>query len=104
VNIRCIAGLVGAGAVRFLTDDADAAEAALRREGYAVERRAVVALPVSNTPGELALVTSRLAKAGLNVEAAYLAATPDGEHFVVVVEVEDARAAEQALVAPAILQ
>lgn len=95
VNIRCVASLAGAGAVRFLTDDAPKAEAALRREGYQVERRNVVALPVSNTPGELALVAERLARANINVDATYLAATGDGEGFQVVVEVADAVMAAQ---------
>lgn len=93
MNIRCVASLAGAGAVRFLTDDPAKAEAALLGEGYSVERRSAVALPVSNTPGELALVAERLARAGINMDAAYLAANGDG--FEVVIEVADPAVAAQ---------
>jgi hypothetical protein len=101
VNIRAVAAASGAGAVRFLTDDADAAHAALTKEGFSVERRPVVALPISDTPGELALVCERLARAGINLEAVYMAVA--GQRVEVVVEVaspkEAAAAARGELVA-----
>ncbi|HEX9708784.1 MAG TPA: hypothetical protein VGB42_02270 [Candidatus Thermoplasmatota archaeon] len=104
VNIRSVAGVGGASVVRFLTDDPAAAEAALSREGFVVERRPVVALPISNTPGELALVAERLAMAGINLEAAYLAAAVGGQGLEVVVEVADPEAAANAARGAALLR
>ncbi len=62
------------GVVHVLAHDANAARAALRSAGYAVEAEfEVVILPMPDRPGELAMVMRRLADAGVNVRFVYFA-------------------------------
>lgn len=99
VNIRALAAVSPGTSdeVRFITDDADAAERALKEAGYRVRRSEVVTLRLSNTPGELAVASEKLARAGINIEGAYIAASDDGERFEVVFEVGDLKAARAVL-------
>lgn len=98
VNIRAFAA-VAAGKtdeVRFLVDDPDAAEKALKGAGYKVRRLEVIAIRASDTPGELAAHAEKLSKAGINIEGGYLAAAADGGHEMIF-EVSDLKAAAKAL-------
>lgn len=97
VNIRGFSAIPPSEWIRFLPDDADAGERALKEAGYEVKRAEVVTHRISNTPGELALVAERLSKAGVNIEAAYLAASAEGEKLELVFEVSDVKAAKKAL-------
>ena len=99
VNIRAFAA-VGPGKsdeVRFLVDNAEAAESVLKAAGYRVRRQEVLTLPASNTPGELAAHAENLAKAGINIEGGYLAASENGERVEIIFEVDDLKAARKAL-------
>jgi hypothetical protein len=99
VNIRAFAAVAPGKVdeVRFITDDADAGERALKDAGFKVRRANVITLRLSNTPGELALASEKLAKAGVNINGAYLAASLDGERSEIVFEVSDYEAAQKAL-------
>lgn len=68
----------------FLVLDAAAASSALTDAGYTVEKtREALFAPVANKPGTLEHYADRLANAGVNVEAVYLAA---GTRLVVVTD------------------
>ena len=99
VNIRAFAAVLAGKTdeVRFVVDDPDAAEKALKNAGYKVRRLEVLALPASDTPGELAAYAENLAKAGINIEGGFLASAPDGKHTEIIFEVGDIKAARRAL-------
>jgi hypothetical protein len=72
VNIEGIAEVDGV--VHVLARDPSAARAALRAGGYPiVGELEVVVMPMSDRPGELAMVMQRLAEAGVNLRFVYLA-------------------------------
>ena len=99
VNIRAFA-IVGTGnssEARFIVDDAEAALGALEAAGYKARRQEVLAFPTSNTPGELAALSEKLARAGVNIEGGFMAASDKDGHFEVIFEVADLGAARKAL-------
>jgi hypothetical protein len=65
----------GRGFLHLLVEDAGAARSALEGGGFTVagEREAIVLGDVENRPGYLGELARRLAGAGVNIEAAYLA-------------------------------
>lgn len=99
VNIRAFAALAPGRSdeVRFVVDDAEAGEAVLKEAGYKVRRLEVLAIPSSNTPGELAAQAQNLAEAGVSIEGGFLAAAGDGEHYEIIFEVSDLKGARKAL-------
>lgn len=99
VNIRAFAAVAPGAAdeMRFLVDNPDAAERALKEAGYKVRRQEVLAIRASNTPGELAAHAERLAQAGINIEGGYLATSDDGERIEIIFEVGDVKAAKKAV-------
>ena len=89
----CGYGSADAGAIHFLVTDRDAAVRALDEAGFPVVReREVVVEEMTNEPGVVARLSRRLANAGINVEAVYIAA---GNRLVIVTE--DAVAARAAM-------
>src|SRR5438105_4583427 len=77
INIEGIAGFAVAGVggiVHLLVEDGAAARAALEGAGVGVEREVdVVVVDIADRPGELGKVARRLADAGVNLTAGYLA-------------------------------
>jgi len=77
INIEGIAGFAVTGVgglVHLLVDDADAARAALEGAGIPIASVAdVVVVDVKDEPGELGRVVRKIADAGVNVTAGYLA-------------------------------
>jgi hypothetical protein len=72
VNIEGIAEVEGV--VHVLARDPSAARAALRSGGYTIDGEVeVLVLPMTDRPGELAMITQRLADASVNVRFVYLA-------------------------------
>jgi hypothetical protein len=62
------------GVVHVLARDPSAARAALRSGGYKIEGELeVLILPMPDRPGELSMITRRLADASVNVRFVYLA-------------------------------
>lgn len=96
VNIDgfCAVGTGSQGFLHVLLEDAAAGRAALQEAGFAVvaERAAVVLPGVEDRPGYLGSVARRVADAGINIEAAYLATNTR-----LVLSVDDVEAARQAL-------
>lgn len=72
VNIEGVAEVEGV--VHVLARDPNAARAALRSGGYTIDGELeVLVLPMTDRPGELAMITQRLADASVNVRFVYLA-------------------------------
>jgi hypothetical protein len=96
VNIDGFSATVdgGRGFLHLLVDNAGSARSALEGAGFTVsgERDAIVLDDVDDRPGFLGETGRKLADAGINVEAAYLATNTR-----IVVVVENAEAARGAL-------
>ena len=91
VNIEGIAEIDGV--VHILARDPSAARASLRAGGYPIEGELeVLVMPMTDRPGELAMITRRLADASVNVRFVYLATETR-----VVIGVDDITAARQVL-------
>ena len=91
VNIDGIAEVEGV--VHVLARDPSAARSALRTGGYTIEGELeVLIMPMPDRPGELAMITRRLADASVNVRFVYLATETR-----VVIGVDDITAARQVL-------
>ena len=91
VNIDGIAEVEGV--VHVLARNPTAARAALRAGGYPIEGELeVLIMPMPDRPGELGMITRRLADASVNVRFVYLATETR-----VVIGVDDITAARQVL-------
>ena len=97
VNIRAIhvASLGEIGVVKIIVDRPEQAYAALSAHG-AVRKVPVLALRVPDRPGALHQITATLSQAGINIENASGFAV-SGNEAVLILEVADVLAAEQAL-------
>jgi hypothetical protein len=51
----------------------------------------------NNEPGTLGTIAERLARAGINIEYAYLASTPNAEHGLMILRPSNVEKAERAL-------
>ena len=97
INIRAAAAFAyeGRGFLHFVVDDADSAVAALKLAGWnVVQRREVLAVSLDDHPGELGRYARRLANAGINISALYMAAGHSGD-LEVIVAVENVEAARE---------
>jgi hypothetical protein len=91
VNIDGLAEVEGV--VHVLARDPNAARSALRAGGFTIEGELeVLILPMPDRPGELSMITRRLADASVNVRFVYLATETR-----VVIGVDDITQARQVL-------
>jgi hypothetical protein len=91
VNIEGIAEIQGV--VHILARDPSAARSCLRSSGYAIEDELeVLIMPMTDRPGELSMITRRLADASVNVRFIYLATETR-----VIIGVDDVNKARQVL-------
>lgn len=88
----------GSGTVGFVVKDKDAAKArrALKKAGLRATERKAVEVRLTDKPGALARVTSKLAKAKVNIASEYVLAPGRGS-VTLAFGVKDARKAEKAL-------
>ena len=79
VNIKALAGLAVDTYVllRIVVDEPESAREALKRAHIAYEESEVLTVLLENRAGELANVTNRLSRAGVNLRAIYLTGTVD---------------------------
>ena len=79
VNIKSLAAisLDNQAVLRLIPDDPDAARSALREKRIRFEEHEVQKVLLENKAGELTGLASRLAEAGLNLEAIYLVGVAD---------------------------
>jgi hypothetical protein len=97
VNIKAISaeGLGEAGIIRVITEDVNTAKRALGREGYSFSVAEIVAIELTDRPGELGKVTRKLADEGINIQYIYILGKEKGKTDIAlkVDDVEGARAA-----------
>lgn len=88
----------GTGTVGFVVKDKDTAKArrALKKAGLRATERKAVEVRLTDKPGALARVTSKLAKAKVNIASEYVLAPGRGS-VTLAFGVKDARKAEKAL-------
>ncbi len=74
VNIKAIASERGNARpmIRIVTDDETTAKSALTRSGIPYDLRDLIAVKMSDRPGELGKIARKLAKAMVNVDSIYI--------------------------------
>src|SRR5262249_9502290 len=90
VNIKSIAGMGmnNQGIIRVIPDDIEAARTALTDANIRFEESELVSALLENKAGELGEVASKLANAGLNIQAIYVIGL-EGELVEVALAVDD---------------
>jgi hypothetical protein len=58
--------------IRVITDDENSAKSALKSASLEFTEREVLVVSLSDRPGELAKVTKKLARAGINIESLFI--------------------------------
>lgn len=91
VNIRALslADTTDFGILRLIVNDNQAAEKALKDEGFTVGKTNVLAIEVDDTPGGLNNVLDPLTSAGINVEYMYAFANPQGQNAIMIFRFHD---------------
>jgi hypothetical protein len=74
VNIRGISTDLGGNPaiIRVITDDEASARRVLTSSGMDFVERDIIVISMSDKPGELAKLTKRLARAGINIESMFI--------------------------------
>jgi hypothetical protein len=98
VNIRAIASESkhDSSFLRVVTSDVTTTEKALSQVGLKYDLSDILVLDLLDRPGELAKVSRRLARAGINVHSIYLLGSKNGRTEIAVV-VDDPERARTAL-------
>lgn len=95
VNIRGIATDVGGGRpmVHIITDDDNSARAALKAAQLDFVEQEVIVVSMADRPGELAKITKKLARGGININSLFMLGplTPLEEVAMTVDRMEDAK-------------
>ncbi len=81
VNIRGISTDLGGpkSIIRVITDDEASARSILKANGIENQERDVLVISLSDKPGELARMTRKLAKAGINIESLFILGSKTSE-------------------------
>ncbi len=96
VNIRTISTEPHAEVVRIVTADPVKSRESLQRAGMVFSERNLLVAKLKDEPGELARVSSALAKEGVNIDAAYML-DKDSKHVHVAFAVSDENKAKNIL-------
>ena len=98
VNIKAIASERGNARpmIRIVTDDETTAKSALVRSGISYDLRDVIAVKMTDRPGELGKIARKLAKAMVNVDSIYIIGK-DGGTTDIAFTVDNIQRAEDAL-------
>jgi hypothetical protein len=91
VNIRALslADTTDFGVLRLIVNSNDAAEQALKKEGFTVGRTKVLAVEVTDEPGGLNKVLDPLWMQNVNVEYMYAFANPQCKNAIMVFRFDD---------------
>ena len=91
VNIRALslADTTDFGVLRLIVNDNDAAEAALKKEGFTVGKTKVLAVEVADEPGGLNKVLDPLWQCDVNVEYMYAFANPKCNNAIMIFRFDD---------------
>lgn len=85
------------GTVHLVTDDAEEAAVVLEENGMAPLRKDAVVVTVPNLPGQLGRLASQLGKAGINIDASFVAMNGQDDELRCVFAVENASKAREVL-------
>jgi hypothetical protein len=98
VNIKSIAGLniEHQGIIRVIPDDIDTARSALKDANIRFEEGELATVLLENKAGELAELASKLANAGINVQALYVIGL-EGELVEIAIAVDDIKKTKKVL-------
>jgi hypothetical protein len=83
--------------VRLVVNDPLKAQAIFEERGVLTVASKVLTIENNNKPGALAKIATRLAKAKINIEYAYLATSPDTKRGLLVLRVDDTKRALKVL-------
>ena len=83
--------------VRMIASDAKKTKSLLERLGYPVTETAMLAVTITDRPGQLAKVASTLGRAGVNIEYMYATAAQMDREALVAIHVSDLAKGEKAL-------
>lgn len=99
INIRAlsVADTADFGILRLIVDKVEAAEQALRDNGFTVGKTTVLAVEVPDRTGGLATVLKSIKEAQLNVEYMYAFVNKTGENAVLIFRFEETERAIESL-------
>jgi hypothetical protein len=80
----------GKGSVRLVVDNPDKTKTTLDRQSADYSQTEVAKVMLTNRPGELARVASRLGEGGININYGYSGAEPSGNASFLILGVADA--------------
>jgi len=83
--------------VRMVVNDTEKAVAIFEERGVLVVESKVLMIENNNKPGTLAKISSRLAKAKINIEYAYLATSPGAKAGLLILRADDTKKALKVL-------
>jgi hypothetical protein len=83
--------------VRLIASDARKTKSLLAKLGYQVTETAVLAVTITDRPGQLARLTMTLGKAGVNIEYMYATAAQMDREALVAIHISDFAKGERAL-------
>ena len=98
VNIEALAGwhANGDGSIRVVVDDPDRARQVFEEAGLRFAERTVLTASLANRPGALAVLSSQLADAAIDIEAIYVLGG-NSESLEVAICVDEAESAAEVL-------
>lgn len=98
VNLKSVAGMGfgNQGLLRVIPDDVEAARRALKESNIPFEESELATVLLENQAGQLAEAASKLANAGLNIQAIYVVGL-DGDLVELAFAVDDAKKAKKLL-------
>jgi hypothetical protein len=98
VNIRGITTDMGGGKpmVRIITDDENSARSAFKNSGIKFTERDVIIISMPDRPGELAKVTQKVARAGINIESIFMLGN-SGDQVQIAIGVDQREKAQKLL-------
>ena len=99
INIHALAtsDTIDHSVVRMVVSDPTKALMLLGESGVLALENDVLMIESANSPGTLARIAERLSKADVNIEYAYMAASPESDKAIMIVRPNDVEKAHRAL-------
>lgn len=92
-----ISDTVDHAVVRMVVSDPDEATDIFEQRGVLVVENKVLMMDNDNKPGSFAKIAAKLAKAGINIDYAYLATSPGASKGLLIIRPSDVKKAAQLL-------